>query len=136
MDCPDCHAPNAAEASKCTTCGHVLPPDNKPARESRAAERRRRSEAQRREKEAREAAAVDTNNPLALRAYHVSLWAMVPGLGLLLGPLAVILGWRAARLVRDDRSALNRCGAAVLFGLLITLTQWLGILLILYGWRE
>ncbi|HTU93197.1 MAG TPA: hypothetical protein VMF69_24165 [Gemmataceae bacterium] len=93
----------------------------------------RRSGSRRRNGDAAEAAVVDSNNPEAWRAYRVSLWSVLPGLGLLLGPVATVLGWRAIRSVGDDFSASNRARAAIVFGAVSTLTQWLGVALIYYG---
>jgi hypothetical protein len=122
MDCPVCHTENSSQAATCTRCGRSL-------------KSTRRAEVRRREAEAREAAAFDSPNPAAWRAYRVALWSIVPGLGLLLGLVAVVLGCLAVRGTGDDLSARNRCKAAVLFGFLAALTQWLGITLIIYGWR-
>jgi hypothetical protein len=123
MDCPVCHAENAVEAITCASCGRSLNSS------------RRRPSSRRRNAEASEAAAVDSPNPAAWRAYRVSLLSMVPGLGLLLGPVAVLLGCLAVRGAGDDLSASNRAKASVLFGALVTLTQWIGVVLILGHWR-
>ncbi len=75
----------------------------------------------------------DTNNPAAWRAYRVSLWSIVPGLGLLLGPVATVLGYQAVRDAGDDLSASNRAKAAIVFGTGSALTQWLGAALIYFS---
>jgi hypothetical protein len=122
MNCPACQAVNNSEATTCTTCGLTLRDNgDRPTR---------RSSSRRRNGEAAEAAVTDTNNPAAWRAYRVSLWSIVPGLGLLLGPVATLLGCRAVRDAGDDLSASNRAKAAIVFGAGSTLTQWLGITLI------
>jgi hypothetical protein len=136
MNCPACHAENAAESVTCSACGkplrpssassHTVPPD----RPSRRSGSRRRGAA-----DEGEGAGSDTD-PAAWRAYRVSLWSLVPGLGLLLGPAAVMLGYRAARNVTTDAASRNRAKAAVLFGALVTLTQWLGLALMVRGWGE
>lgn len=123
MDCPSCHAKNVAESAICASCGGSLRPSAP----------RRRSGSRRRNAEGSEAAALDSNNPTAWRAYRVALWSIVPGFGLLLGPLAMLLGWRAVRGVGDDPSARNRAKAAVLFGAGSALTQWLGVALMYYS---
>jgi hypothetical protein len=64
-----------------------------------------------------------------LRAYRVALWSLVPGLGLLLGPAAVVLGIRAARQATDDIAARIRGKVAAWCGVLVTLTQWIGVVL-------
>ena len=121
MDCPSCHAKNVVESATCAACGGSLRPSAP----------RRRSGSRRRNAEGSESAD-DSNNPTAWRAYRVALWSIVPGLGLLLGPLAMLLGWRAVRTVGDDRSARNRAKAAVLFGSGSALSQWLGVALMYY----
>ncbi|MGH7227462.1 MAG: hypothetical protein ACRELF_29980, partial [Gemmataceae bacterium] len=93
-----------------------------------------RSAARRRNGDAPEAAAIDSNNPSAWRAYRMSMWGLTPGLGLLLGPLAIVFGWFAVRGAGEDRSARVRAKTAVLFGVLVSLTQWLGVALICHGW--
>jgi hypothetical protein len=125
MNCPVCQAENNSEASTCATCGRSLQASgDRPAR---------RSGSRRRNGEAAEAAVTDSNNPAAWRAYRVSLWSIIPGLGLLLGPVATLLGCRAVRDAGDDLSASNRAKAAIVFGAGSTLTQWLGITLIYFG---
>ena len=125
MNCPACQAENNTKAVTCATCGHSLRDDGeRPGR---------RSGSRRRNGEAAEAAVTDSNNPAAWRAYRVSLWSVIPGLGLLLGPVATLLGCRAVRAAGDDLSASNRAKAAIVFGAGSTLTQWLGVTLIYFG---
>jgi hypothetical protein len=131
MHCPSCQSENLAEAIACSTCGRSLRSDEAtaaPARQSspRAGSRRRNAN------DADEAN--ENDNPSAWRAYRVALWALLPGVGLLLGPAAILLGRRAVR-SGGDFSSRNRAKAAVLLGVLITLTQWLGAALMIYGWR-
>lgn len=73
-------------------------------------------------------------DPSARRALHLSLWALIPGVGLFLGPIAVILGYLAVRKTANDLGSHNRAKAAVLLGVFITLTQWLGTYLMIRGW--
>lgn len=77
---------------------------------------------------------MDGNNPAAHRAFCMSIWSVAPGLGLILGPAAMVLGYRASCNAGDDRSARNRARSAVLFGAASTFTQWLGAVLIYSGW--
>ncbi|HEY7313397.1 MAG TPA: hypothetical protein VH643_28870 [Gemmataceae bacterium] len=96
----------------------------------------RRSGSRRRNSNGGDAAvAEESNNPAAWRAYRVALWALVPGLGLVLGPAAVVLGWLAMRGAGDDASARNRAKASFLLGALVALTQWVGFALMFYGWK-
>jgi hypothetical protein len=125
MNCSACHAENNSGAVTCASCGRSLHGSGE-----RSA---RRSGSRRRNSEAAEAAVTDTNNPAAWRAYRVSLWSVVPGLGLLLGPVATVLGCRAVRGAGDDLSASNRAKAAIVFGAGSALTQWIGAALIYYS---
>lgn len=125
MNCPSCHAENASDALTCAACGRSL--------RAHADRPGRSSGSRRRNGEAAETAIVDSDNPAVWRAYRVSLWSIVPGLGLLLGPLAMVLGCLAVRSAGDDFSASNRAKAAIVFGAGSTLTQWLGITLIYFG---
>jgi hypothetical protein len=125
MNCPACHTENASEAFACVNCGHSLR-----ANEDRPV---RRSGSRRRNGDAAEAAVADSNNAEAWRAYRLALWSIVPGLGLLLGPAAIVLGYQAVRHVGDDFSASNRAKAAIVFGIGSTLTQWLGGVLIYFS---
>lgn len=75
--------------------------------------------------------AENSNHLAARRAYRVALFSMIPGLGLLLGPAAVLLGCLALPRVPDDTSSRNRVHVAIWMGALVALTQWLGIALIL-----
>jgi hypothetical protein len=132
MNCPACQTENAAEAVTCSSCGRSLrtgssAPPIPPARRSNS--RRRNASG------GDPAMADESDNPAAWRAYRVALWSLVPGLGLLLGPAAVALGWLAVRAAGEDASARNRARAAALLGALVALTQWLGIVLIIYDWR-
>ena len=57
------------------------------------------------------------NNPTAVRAYRAGVFAMVPFLGLMLGPLAVMLGIIAGRKCRDPEiGGRSLARAAVIFG--------------------
>jgi hypothetical protein len=73
----------------------------------------------------------ETNRP-ALRAYRISLLGLIPVLGALLGPVAVLLGaltlWR--RKAQPEFTAHGPALAAVVLGSLITLTNWAGLALV------
>jgi hypothetical protein len=129
MNCPACQTENAAEALTCSNCGRSLRADS-------AAPPGRRSGSRRRNSNGGDAAVADeSDNPAAWRAYRVALWSLVPGLGLVLGPAAVVLAWLAVRGAGDDASARNRAKASFLLGALVALTQWVGFALMFYGWR-
>jgi len=81
---------------------------------------------------------VQLRNPEAARAYRVGIYGLIPPLSLVLGPLAVVLGFRARRHGRRDPSfsgdALAR--AAILLGALLTVTSWAGLALMILGLRQ
>lgn len=73
--------------------------------------------------------------PLAARAYTWSIYSMIPGVGLLLGPLAVFLGYLALRRSRtlEGFRCKALCVSAMLLGSLVALTQWGGLALMIRG---
>src|SRR5690242_271335 len=79
MDCPSCHAENPSSAVACAACGNAL---NGQAADPSKKRPVRRSGSRRRNLDASEAAVRDTKNPAAWFAYRVSIWSIVPGLGL------------------------------------------------------
>ncbi len=129
MDCPACHTENRVEAVTCSACGSPLRADPAPPRSSE-----RRSGTRRRGNPDEGETAGNDTDPAAWRAYRLSLWSLIPGVGLLLGPVAVVLGCRAAHNLASDIASRNRAKAAVLFGALIALTQWIGLALMIRGW--
>jgi hypothetical protein len=83
------------------------------------------------------AQALDSRGRAAVRAYLVSLYALIPFLGLLLGPLAMALGLGAFLRGRrePDFKGGSLCKAAMLLGFLLTVTQWGGLALMISGLR-
>src|SRR5947209_8439390 len=93
MRCPACNAENAREAARCASCaGPLAAPRRKAPRRRAVAE----------ENDTPFGAPAEGTNGAALRAYRVSVLGLVPGLGLLLGPAAVVLGGLARRRGKTD----------------------------------
>ena len=90
MHCPACHAENANEAATCTACGGSLRNDSTPSSAAPPSPPARCS-GSRRCAPADEGEATDRQRR-ASRAFRLSLWSLVPGLGLLLAPVAFVLG--------------------------------------------
>jgi hypothetical protein len=134
MNCPACHVENPTVAVTCFACGASL--KSEPAESASAPPRQseRRSGSRRRgpADEGESAAAGEVTDPATLRAYRVALLSLVPGLGLLLGPAAVVLGLLAARRVPEDIASRNRAKVAVLCGAVVALTQWIGFVLMIW----
>jgi hypothetical protein len=70
-----------------------------------------------------------------LTAYRCGLLAMIPLVGLVLGPAALVLGLLGRRLERGNSSERGtaQATAAIVLGALTTLTNWIGLLLIVHG---
>jgi ribosomal protein L40E len=124
MRCLSCDTENPDDAKQCSKCGKSI-----------ARRPRRRSSAE--EIEATLTPEGERCNAAALRAYHVCLFGLVPGLGLLLGPVSFLMGVLAS--LRGRRtpgfSGRGMTAATLLLSAVITATQWIGVALMLTGWR-
>jgi len=120
MQCPACNADNAEGIRQCVACGARLP-------------RRRRNGPGGGESVA--ATWTDSPNRTALMAYRCGLLAMIPLAGLVLGPAALVLGLEGLRRERGNPSerATAQTIAAIVLGVLTTLTNWIGLVLIVRG---
>lgn len=119
MQCPSCNAANPDDARVCGSCGAKLP-------------RRRNSGV------AREAAVnpwIHSSNALALLAYRCGLLALIPFFGLVLGPVAIVLGLLGRRRERQQPSerGAGQATAAIVLGGATLATQAAGLLLLLSG---
>jgi hypothetical protein len=118
MRCPACNAENAQDARKCASCGGKL---------------RRRS----RRAEAAEGLTQESElgGRLAMAAYRCAVFGMIPLAGLLLGPLAVILGLVAYRRIKaTPEKSTGPVLAVVTLGLAVLVTNWVGVTLMVLGW--
>jgi hypothetical protein len=121
MRCPACGAENAADAGRCAACGAAL------ARQPR----RRQTEESNTPFAERNAA----SDRVALWAYRLSLLGLIPPAGLVLGPIAVVLGALARRRARGDPAftAYGPAAAAVVLGAVVAVTNWVGVALMVLG---
>jgi hypothetical protein len=73
----------------------------------------------------------------AVRAYRCCVYGLIPGVGLVLGPLALVLALRARLKGRGDPDYRGKglASAVLLLGGLLTLTNWLGLTLMVLGLR-
>jgi hypothetical protein len=116
MRCPVCRADNPAGHDECTACGAKL---------TRASRRQTASSAP----------DIWTGRSLARFAYLCGLWGLIPLLGLVLGPVALILGivaWSRDRSAGGEKRV-NPARAAIFLGALVLVTNWVGFSLILLG---
>jgi len=123
MQCPACNADNGEEATRCAKCGATL------------SRRRRRNGGD--DTDTPFSRYIDPANRPAVRAYRLAVLSLVPGLGLLLGPAALVLGVAARRrgAANPDFTARGPAAAAVLFGAMTAVTNWAGLVLMVLGLR-
>jgi hypothetical protein len=118
MHCPACNAENASNARRCVSCQAKLP-------------RRSRHEL------ADLPFDPDSDPRLAraLRSWRLASLALIPFAGLVLGPLAFLWGLRSYRRGEAELAASGNghALAAMIIGGLATLTNWVGVLLMLFG---
>jgi hypothetical protein len=78
---------------------------------------------------------VEGPNRRAIWAYRISVIGLIPGLGLGLGPAAIVWGLLARLLGRIDPEFTGHGLAltAILLGVLNTLTNWIGLMLMIQG---
>src|SRR5258708_2800932 len=115
MRCPSCNAENDKDASQCSSCGQAL------------------------KKSKRRGGQTEANSPFSwpvapanwpvTRAYWAACLGLIPGLGLLFGPAAVLLGFIGKAHVKTDPACTQpgQATAAIVLGSLATLTNWLGL---------
>jgi hypothetical protein len=122
MRCPGCDVQNADEATACSACGKALPK-----------RQRRRPSADDPEANAE----AELANAAADRAYRLCLYGIVPGAGLLLGPVGMVLAIVARSRGGSVQGFTGRgiATGAILLGAMITATQWAGVTLMVIGWR-
>lgn len=113
IHCPACNVANSDQARVCSSCNAKLP------RKSRR-------------RQAEEVPVATGWGPFAFRC---SVWGLIPIVGALLGPTAVVIGLCVYRRgVADQESSGNgQAFAAIVMGGIETVTNWAGIALMVYG---
>src|SRR3954468_21749101 len=115
MRCPSCNAENAADVRTCTGCGARLP-------------RKKR----RRGTEVAEAPATQEGllgSPVIVAAYRCMVFGLVPPLGLLLGPAALVLAFAGYLRNRSAPTPIRSGPAFAVMALAaaVAATQWGGL---------
>ena len=125
MRCPACNAVNVRDAVQCAACKEPL---------KRTARRRPSSQ----DSDSPFGAKPEGSNLAALFAYRLSLFGLIPIVGLALGPASVLLaGWAWWKGRNDPAfSALGPLVAALILGSLDALTNWGGVALMALGLRS
>jgi hypothetical protein len=120
MQCPTCQADNPPKAQKCSQCG------------ARLARRRNGPQAG----ESAIQSWIDSSNALARTAYRCALLALVPFLGLVLGPAALIMGLigRLREKANPSEGGAGLAMAAMVLGGITLVTNWTGLYFLLHGW--
>jgi hypothetical protein len=116
--CPSCQADNADDARQCASCGGKIP-------------RRRRAA----DPDDAEGRGSTLGGPVAEAAFRCAIYGLIPGLGLVLGPVAVVLSLFA---YRKEKAGPPRKGRSPALGVLtlsaaVLVTNWVGVLLMIYG---
>ena len=120
MRCPACNAVNANDAATCAACKEPL----------RRRARRRASQ----DSDAPFGAKAEGSNLAALLAYRLSLFGLIPIVGLVLGPVSVLLvGWAWLPAQDPTFSAYGPLIAALILGSIDALTNWGGVVLMVLG---
>jgi hypothetical protein len=122
MRCPACNAVNARDAVQCAACKEPL---------KRRAKRRGAAQ----DADSPFGAKPEGSNLAALFAYRLSLFGLIPIVGLALGPASVLLaGWAWWKGCKDPAfSAHGPLFAALILGSIDALTNWGGVLLMGIG---
>jgi len=111
--CPACQTENSNQTRVCTACGVKLPRRRRGAEEEQG----------------------PPPSTSALLAFRCAVCGLIPLVGLVMGPVALLLGFLAYRRGQEDvvTSGNAHAIAGMVFGGVIALTNWVGVLLMLYG---
>ncbi len=109
--------------------------DPEPRKRKPAAPARPRRRATPEESDTPFAGPIDEANRGAVWAYRLCVLGLVPGLGLVLGPVGVVWGGLALARGRKNPAftAVGPARAAVFLGAALALTNWFGLALMLLG---
>ncbi len=128
MQCRVCQKETQEGASSCPNCGTPLnsKPPNRPARNRR------------RDPQAPVSPETEARHRFARTAYRVAILGLIPGLGLILGPIAVVLGIVARRrALKDPEFTLwGPVFGAIIGGSIIALCNGVGVTLMVLGLRS
>jgi hypothetical protein len=108
MRCLHCGTENEDTRASCAKCGAPLPSPPVPA------------EAAHRKED------IEHRNPRALASYYLGILSLIPLLGALLGPAAVVLGVMGARAAPSTPGQVGQAHAriGIILGVVTTLANW------------
>jgi hypothetical protein len=129
MRCSVCNTENPDDSASCHRCGTTPTPG------TRRKSGRRRSAVE--EVDSPFSPYIDPSNRAAARAWCLCMYGLIPGLGLVFGPLAVVFGAVAHRRGKADPGFTGGhfATAAIILGGLLSVTTWLGLALIVIALR-
>ena len=118
MLCPACDAPNPPEATRCKKCGERL----------RGRSRREREDEYEEDEEGEDAlqVLVPYKNTRALLSYYFGVFSLIPFLGNVLGPAALLLGILGIKYANAHPQAKGKghAIAGIVLGTLTILAWW------------
>lgn len=119
--CHVCQADNDDDAPRCAACNARLRKRERPGNDL---------------PDSPFAPTADPVNRPAAAAYYLAAWGLVPLLGLVLGPLAVLVGAFALLRGRKHPGFVGQgaAWAAIVLGAAEAVTQWVGVWLMWVGW--
>jgi hypothetical protein len=119
--CPYCQAPNAPASRYCESCGKELPRRDDPDFPERS--------------DSPVSTIIPYKNPKALIAYYLGVFGLIPCVGIVLGPAAIVLGILGLRYVKKYPTAKGTGHAitGIVLGSFDTLYQLVGVLLMVVG---
>ncbi|HKI35338.1 MAG TPA: zinc ribbon domain-containing protein [Gemmataceae bacterium] len=125
MRCPTCGTENPGDAKRCTACGERT--NRKP---------RRRDPID--DTDTPFGKRPDSRPAVALRAYRCAVYGLIPLVGLVMGPAALVLALRAWREGRRDPAARGNghVMAALVLGSAELLCNVVGLALMVVGWTS
>ena len=109
MFCPSCGAINDDARAACVMCGAALTPVPGAVEEVGAVGRM-----------------IPTGNPAALLAYYAGIFSLIPFLGLLLGPVALVLGIKGLKAAPAAPGRVGKVHARIglVLGVVTSLANW------------
>lgn len=121
MRCGTCGKDNPIRITRCQTCGDTI------------SQRSRRAPASASGRD--DGWSFSPTNSSGAEAYRYSLYGLIPLVGLVLGPMALLHGIRGLRLGRADSAArdTSQAMAGVLLGTFELLTNGIGLVLLVVG---
>jgi hypothetical protein len=117
LRCPSCQTENPEDARRCSSCGgNVRRPRRRPATDE-------------------DSQGSSLGSQTAVTAFRCAAWGLIPGLGLVLGPVGVVLALLAYRREKDDppRRGASPALAVLAFAGGVLVTNWVGVALMVYG---